>query len=324
MKPPSSLKEVADIIRSNSTFLILPHIFLDGDDLGSMLSLKMILDKMGKKSIIFCDEEIPEIFLFIPQINLISNKKPHERFDAIILMECTNWNRITKEIDPGKMTDMVINIDHHPDNKYYADINWVDPGSAALGEMIYDLIKELEVPLDTDIATAIYLAIITDTGGFQFSNVTSRTHAIISDLLKFGVKVDLIFRKVYKEISLETLKLKGMVLARVRRSNDGRVVWSEMTSEMLTRTGAGEENAQNLVEEINRIKGAEVAILFKESKGDKIKVSMRSASLPVNEVAARFGGGGHRQAAGCTLEGPLPIVQGKILAMVNELLLSKI
>jgi len=317
-----SAVKVAEIIAEKNSFLILPHVSVDGDDLGSMLAMGMSLKKMGKRAVLFCQDRIPDSFSLISGKYPILQEIPKERFDAAILLECSDWGRLPEGIDVNGSADMIINIDHHPDNTFYGDVNWVDPSSAAVGEMVFELIKRLNSPLDIDIATSLYMAILTDTGAFQYSNVTARTHAIISELLAFPIDVNAISRSIYREMDYEVLKLMGKMFSGSRRTSDGRLVWATLTSEMFKKTGAGDENIQHFVDGLSQAKGAEVTVLFKEMNGEsnKFKVSLRSNTIPVNEVAALFGGGGHRQAAGCTLDGPIGSSRRKVLSAVKALL----
>jgi phosphoesterase RecJ-like protein len=313
---------VAGTISRKNSFIILPHVFVDGDDLGSMLALAMSLRKMDKRVVLFCRDRIPDSFSMVSGLYPIHTEIPDERFEAAILLECSDLSRLPEGLDISGLADTIINIDHHPDNTFYGDVNWVDPSSAAVGEMVFDLIKELGTPMDAGIAVCLYMAILTDTGCFQYSNVTARTHAIISQLMAFPIQVDEISRKIYREMDYEVLQLLGKMLSGSRRSRDGRLVWATLTREMFRKTGAGEENTQHFIEDLAQARGAEVTVLFKEvdNGGGRVKVSLRSIFLPVNEVAAMFGGGGHRQAAGCTLDGPLASARRRLLTAVKALL----
>lgn len=313
-------RRISEILKTKEKFIILPHVYIDGDDLGSMLALGRALGKIGKSVLRFLPESIPEIFTFLPDIEYISRKIPSDNFDAAILLECSDLHRLTDQVDIKKIAKTIINIDHHPDNKFYGDINWVEPDASAVAEMVYFLIKDLDVELDYETALNLYTAILTDTGGFHYSNVTSRTHEVISRLLSFPIKVDEIYRKVYREKSPNLLRLQGKVMANLELSDENKIAWSYITKDMLEKYGVGEEDTQNFVEEINQIRDAQAVLIFKEIDAKKTKVSLRSSSIPVNKIASFFGGGGHLRAAGCTLEAPLEEAAKQVVAKVREFL----
>ena len=206
-----------------------------------------------------------------------------------------------------------ISIDHHRDNKEYAEYNWNNPKAASVGEMVYFLIKSLGLTLDFEIAICLYLAILTDTGGFAYSNVTPQTHKIISECLEFPLPVDKINRRVYKEKTYGYLKLIGEVIATLERSQDNEVAWGFLTQEMLNRHALKYEDTQNLLEELNQIEGVKIIILFKETPKGITRVSFRSSGFPVNKLAEQFGGGGHRQASGCNIAADLTQAKDQVM-----------
>ncbi|MCL5773158.1 MAG: bifunctional oligoribonuclease/PAP phosphatase NrnA [Firmicutes bacterium] len=313
-------RRISEILKTKEKFIILPHVYIDGDDLGSMLALGRAIGKIGKSVLRFIPEPIPEIFTFLPDIEYISHKAPPGSYDAAILLECTDLQRLPAGVDIKKIAKTIINIDHHPDNKFYADFNWVDPGASAVAEMVYFLIKDMDVELDYEIAINLYTAILTDTGGFQYSNVTSRTHEVISQLLSIPIKTDEVYRKVYHEKSPNVLRLQGKVMANLELSDEGKIAWSYITKDMLEQYAVDEGDTQNFVEEINQIRGAQAVLFFKEIDAKKIKVSLRSSGVPVNKIAAFFGGGGHLRAAGCTVEAPLEEAVKQVVSKTREYL----
>jgi phosphoesterase RecJ-like protein len=314
-----SLEEIAHHIGKCNSFILLPHVFIDGDDMGSMLALSRALNKLGKTCEIICHDPIPGMFSFLPHIDQVHQEVPSGRFDCAVLMECTNLGRLPEGMDVRSFADTLINVDHHPGNGLYGDFNYVDCHAAAVGEIVYDMLRVLAIPLDHTLAMLIYVAILTDTGGFQFANTTSRTHEIISELLRFPLSVDEISRHIFRSLDLNMLKLRGEVFSGLREDAGGKIVYGTLTLEMMTRHAIEDGDTQHLIEDMNVIRDAEVVVLFKEALKRAVRVSMRSRSLPVNEVARKYRGGGHKLAAGCTLEGVTPEeAQAEILKTVKE------
>jgi phosphoesterase RecJ-like protein len=276
---------------------MVPHINIDGDDLGSMLALGLALERLGKSSYLYSCDEVPLLYRFAPHWQRVTRELPRGPFDAVLFMECPAPGRLPAGLDFESLAPERINIDHHPGNSLYGTRNWVDVSACALGEMMALLIDALEVPYDRDIALWLYVAIATDSGSFQYSNVSARTHRIAARLVEQIGDVSPVNRALYREKPAAELKLLGLVLETLERSPDGRVAWAVLTRDMLSQAGIAEQEAQTLMEEINRVRGAEAMVLFKALGQGKIKVSMRSTGLAVNAICERLGGGGHRQAA---------------------------
>jgi len=317
-----SLEEIARHIREARSFLVIPHMSIDGDDLGSMVALKRGLEKAGKTVTLLCHEKIPFIYRFLPLVDMILNAPPDGHFDCALMMECTNLSRLPEGFDVKRHAGMVINIDHHPGNTMYGDMNYVDCTAAAVGEIVFDLLHLLNIPLDEQIAMALYLAILADTGSFQFSNTSSKTHCIAAELMKHGVKVDEMARAVFRNSSFRALKLKGEVIQTMEQGAGGRVTWCCLTRDMMERHGVQEEDMTQLIEDLNVVRDGEVFVLFKELKDATIRVSLRAWHVPVNRVAVKYNGGGHALAAGCTLAGSLDEVTQVILHDIQEMLLQ--
>ena len=317
--PPPECLEVARILRDGERFLLVPHVHLDGDDLGSMLGLAHALDRLGKTCELYSPDPLPEIFRWIPGAERLTDRLPRGPYDAVLLMECAADSRLPPGIRPSELGRVVVNLDHHPDNHVTADLSWVDPTMSALGEMAVLLVDCLGVPLDREIATPLYVAILTDSGGFQYSNVSPRTHEVLARLVEHLDEIDEISRNLFQNRRAEELLLLGQVLQTLQRSADGRMAWADFTADMLAATGAREEDAQNLVEDVNRVRGSEALALFKHVRPGEIRVSLRSTGPAVNAVAARFGGGGHRLAAGVSFQtDDLEGVRQRVLGALAE------
>jgi phosphoesterase RecJ-like protein len=315
-----TLAEVARQLADHESFILLPHVGIDGDDLGSMIALMRALEKLGKRCALLSHEKVPLMYHILPDAERVLLEPPGERFDCAVLMECTSPGRLPEGFDVHAIADRIINIDHHPGNTLYADYNYVDCDAAAVGEIVFELLKLLDVSLDYEIAQALYVAIISDTGGFQFLNTKPKTHRIAAALLEYPLNVDEISRCVFRGTDFNVLKLKGEVISTLTSDFDGKLVWGYISQDMMERHAVEDQDIQQFVEDLNVVRGSQIFALFKEAPDRKIRVSLRSIKPPVNEVAMKYKGGGHVLAAGCTVEGPLEKAGEQIRRDLGEML----
>ena len=312
--------EVVEAIAGGQTFLLAAHVGLDGDHLGSMLALGRALRQAGKSVSCYLPETVPENYHFMPDLDLLDATIPADReFDTLITLECPDVQRLPEGVsipDFQARGIKVVNLDHHPDNEFYGDIQWVEPEAGALGEMIFDLLGVLKYPLDKEIATAIYTAIITDTGSFQYSRVTTNTHLKLAELLRFGLPTDDIARMLFRETRPSVVKLLGSVLSRVQVTDDGLLAYAELPLEELAELQVNDSETRFFIDDIDRVKGPEVVAIFREMPESRVKVSLRSRKAAINHVAAQFGGGGHPMAAGCVVKGSLDSVRDRVVSAV--------
>lgn len=313
--------DVSEALRNGKSFLLAAHIGLDGDHLGSMLALGRALRKAGKDVCCYLPEEVPENYHFMPDLNKLDQVIEDRDFDTLVTLECPDVQRLPQGIDISKFQAQgvkVVNLDHHPDNEMYGDILWIEPDAGALGEMIFDILKELDYPLDKEIATAIYTAILTDTGSFQYSRVTPNTHLKLAELLRFHIPTDDIARMLFRETRPSVVKLLGSMLSRVQVTDDGLLAYAELPLEELQQFDVSDSETRFFIDDIDRVKGPEVVAIFREMTDSRVKVSLRSRRAAINQVAAQFGGGGHPMAAGCVVRGSLDSVRDKIVTAVID------
>ncbi len=316
-------EELVEAINEGSSFLLASHIGLDGDHLGSMLALGSALRKIGKDVYCFLPERVPENFGFLPGLDQLRKEFSEDGFDTLITLECPDQQRLPSEINIEQLQNKgvkILNLDHHPDNENYGDVLWVVPDAAALGEMILDLLNRLEIPLDTEVATCLYTAILTDTGSFQYSRVTPETHIRIAQLLEHKVPTDEVARQLYRHTRAPVVKLLGSVLSRVQITPDGKLAYAELSLKDLVDLKVDDSETRFFIDDIDRVQGPEVVAIFKEMSELKVKVSLRSRRKAINQVAARFGGGGHPMAAGCVVDGSLDAVRDQVVSAVIETL----
>jgi phosphoesterase RecJ-like protein len=259
----------------------------------------------------------PDLLAFLPGVDRYRTlDRLDGRFDVVVLTDCPNPQRTEGLIDQARdAAQVVVNIDHHPDNRRYGHVNWIDVTAAATGEMVYELLTALRVPLTPAIATNLYTAIHTDTGSFRYSNVTARTFTIAAALVAAGARPELVSESLYERRAPDALHWLGEALARVEVSEDGRVGWLALSADSIPERIVESEELVNYPRSVASVR---VACLLRELNGT-VKVSLRGkGDVDVQKIAAQFGGGGHVNAAGCTVPGPLPEATRLLLSAVRR------
>ncbi|HZK40863.1 MAG TPA: bifunctional oligoribonuclease/PAP phosphatase NrnA [Atribacterota bacterium] len=318
----NSFDEISNVLQKNNNFLITSHINLDGDAIGSELALYSILKKLKKKPIILNQGKLPKIYDFLPGVNKVQYLEDDyidtKNIDVGIALDCSNVKRMGKTYEIFKNIKTTINIDHHASNESFGDLNYVDSSVSSVGEIIYELIRFINVDLlDKDISTYLFTSILTDTGSFRYSNVSSRTFKIASDLTSFEIKPHLIAAKIYNRNTYPGLKLLGEALSTLEANYSNYVSWITITRKMLNNTKANDEEIEGIVDVAATLDNNEISILFKETKDNKIKISFRSkGNFDVNKFAGKFNGGGHPNAAGCLCSGKMYKIKDKILSQL--------
>jgi phosphoesterase RecJ-like protein len=318
-----AVRPILDFIRKHKRFLCSGHVRSDGDALGAQLALNVVLKKLKKQSHAVCDHGALPDYRFLPGAEAVgadpSALKPP--YDAVVTCDSGAWKRlerISAAIDRSKT--VVINIDHHASNERFGDINWIDPSYSSTGEMIWDLMKAARVRPSPEIATCCYVASVTDTGRFMFSNTTTETHRNAAEMIEAGVKPAVITKLLWRQKKPEQLKMSAEVIQSMRLSDDGRIAWIAITPAMMQRTGWESGDTQEFMDLMMSLKTVECAILFRSVDG-RVKVSWRTGpGINGIELARRHGGGGHPRASGASLDGPLEDVERRIVAESAEYL----
>ncbi len=313
------LTEIVAAIAARQRFVLTSHSRPDGDAIGSQLAMAYALRALGKDVQLVNSDPAPPQFQVFPGVRGIQvSPTVHGQFDAAIVMECGDLSRTGVD---GFDKYFVINIDHHPGNKQYGAINWFDETAAACGEMVFALIDALGVTLTPEIATHIYFTILTDTGGFHFSHISPRTFEICRRCTEAGAEPQAIARAIYDSSTMGRLRLMGAVLHSLEFEGEGRAALATLTLDMLSRTGATHEDSDGLINVPLTVKEIQAVAFFKEIAPDSFRISLRSkGDVDVNRVASVFGGGGHKNAAGCTLHGPYSDVRARLLAELTQVL----
>ncbi len=308
---------IAAAIQQSTSILVSVHKSPDGDALGSQLALVLALKKLGKNVTAHNLDPVPETYRFLPAWDIIRKGVPVAgKFDAVIVLDADPPRTgLFSDDYPGRV---LINIDHHITNPREWKLTWLDPSAAATGEMIYELIQKLNVPIDRDIALCLYTSILTDTGSFRYTNTTARSMHIAADMIEAGADPWLVTENVYESFAYRRLKLLGSVLAGIERSEDGRTAWVVVTEELFRQNGATAEDTDNFVNFVRSTKGVEVAVLFRQTAKNQYKISLRSKGrVDLSGVAQSLGGGGHANAAGATLDGTLEEVRSRVISQVT-------
>jgi phosphoesterase RecJ-like protein len=299
-----TLTSVADAIRSRQRFVIASHARPDGDAVGSQLAMAFALERLGKQVRVVSRDAPPAPLLAFPGVAGIEIvDHVDDPGDAVIVMECGDLTRTgVAGLDRG----FVINIDHHPGNAMYGALNWFDVSAAACGEMVFDLVRALDVPLTPEIAVHVYVAILTDTGSFHYSGITPRTFDICRQCTEAGVHPPTVARTVFDSNNLGRLKLFGAVLSRMQLDATGRIAVVSVDRRLAEECGGTYEDTEGLINLPLTVKEILAVVFFKEIGQNEWRVSLRSKdAIDVNAVAKTFGGGGHKNASGCTAHGSL-------------------
>jgi bifunctional oligoribonuclease and PAP phosphatase NrnA len=296
------LARIVEEIRRRQRYVISSHVRPDGDAIGSQLAMAYALEHLGKEVRIVNGDNPPTPLMTFPGVPRIEvMKEIDDPGDAVIIMECGDLARTgVKGFERG----FVINIDHHPGNTMYGAVNWFDLSAAACGEMVFTLIEALGVPLTKEIATHVYIAILTDTGSFHYSNITPRTFEISQRCVEAGVEPPAVARSIFDSNNLGRLKLFGAVLSRMTLDASGRLATVYVDQQMATDCGGTYEDTEGLINLPLTVKEIQAVVFFKENTPNDWRVSMRSkGEIDVNAVAKQFGGGGHKNASGCSARG---------------------
>jgi bifunctional oligoribonuclease and PAP phosphatase NrnA len=303
-------------IKESNKIAIMSHIMPDGDNVGSSLALYNTLKKLGKDVHFILDDDIPKVYKFLKNSDKVERPSQYEHFDAVIALDCGDAGRLGKS-RLYLENNFVINIDHHISNDEFGNLNVVDPNAAATAEIVYQIIKLLGVAMDAEISECLYIAIVTDTGQFQYSNTTFKTHQIAGELINNGVNVSLMFERVYQNSSKEKVMLMKTALDTLEFYHNDSISCITLTLKQMEDINAMDMDSDGIINLARDIECVEAAIFLKELEQGKIKVGLRSKKvIDMAAIALQFGGGGHVRAAGCTLHGTMEEIKEKILEAI--------
>jgi len=305
----SDLQAVAAALREHDRFLVVTHENPDGDALGSLLATTLALRQLGKDALMFLsgDAPLPREYAFM-QLDGLRRELPDDMEERVLVaVDCAKVDRIGPDRAPVERAKLVVNIDHHHDNSRFGDINLIAPEASSTGELLRDVFRELGVELTAEIAEPLYIALVADTGRFQYSSTTPKSYRLAAELIEAGADFHAVFRQVYESLELAKLKLLARALDRTRVLEGGRMIVSYLLRTDFAEVGAVEAYSEGIIDFLRAVEGAELAVLIREpprDTGPARRVSLRASidELDVSAIARAFGGGGHRQAAGFSSE----------------------
>lgn len=318
-----TISEIASFIQQEDNFLLAAHVLPDGDAVGSVIAFAEMFKSMGKKHTILLRDPVPEIYQFLIKDNVIENLNTIDREQLpnnLITLDSTEFERLGEELSfLQQHTKKILNIDHHISNVRFGDINLVSYEASATCELLYYLFKALDLPLNKEIATALYTGIVTDTGSFRYESTSVDTFLAAADLIKCGVDLGDIRENIFENKALASILAIQRSMDTLKISSDGKIAWMFIKYKAMQEMNASGEHCEGLVNYPLSISGVKMGFFFREMKDGKIKVGLRARrNYNVNDIASVFGGGGHALAAGCTMDGPIEDAIEKMIQTAQE------
>ncbi len=308
------IEQIGKLIKENERFLVVSHKDPDGDAIGSSLAMYALLEEMGKT--VYVENPTsppPRLFAFLDDYAKIEPVTNSKDVDVVFILDTAEISRcgVDREFLKDKT---VVNIDHHKTNAGFGDINLIEPDASAVGCLLWDIFTRNGFDISRRVATYLYVSILTDTGSFRYGSTTPRAFEISADLLRRGVEPWHIAYNIYEMMEFNTLKLLGLVLNTLETYHNGKLAIVWITKEMFDSTGTTREDSEGFVNYARGVKGAEVGALIRQDGENYFKISLRSKDkIDVSRVAESFGGGGHKNAAGCEIHGTLEEVKNKLI-----------
>ena len=323
MKPNSSFAEIAELLRTKQRFVVMSHVRPDGDALGCTIAMALCLRELGKDVTAWNEEGVLEKFRYLPGYEIVATPpaEPQE-FEVALMLDTSVQDRVGACLPAVKRAGTWINIDHHVTNPRFGDLVHIDPSSPATGQIIYELFRNTGLPLTRAMADNLYVAISTDTGSFQYGGTTARTYEIAADLIRAGVNVSELSKKMYESYPRRRLELLRALLNTLRFSSGDRAASVCLTMAATAELGALPEDNEGLIDHVRASDGVIVAAFFEELPDGKVRVSLRSkdARVDVSKICGLFRGGGHPAAAGARVAGTLDDVRERVLAAIDAAL----
>jgi phosphoesterase RecJ-like protein len=319
----ATLAQIGSVLREHHRFAVLSHVRPDGDALGSQLALALSLQLLGKDVTVWNEDGLLEKYNFLPGGERLTQppREPQD-FDVAVALDTATQNRLGTAGESVRHAKTWINIDHHPSNPGYGDLVYIDPTSPATGQILFELIKSERLPMDDAIAENLFVAISTDTGSFQYPNTTARTFEIGAELVRGGVDVGRVSQLLYENYPRRRTELLRELLGTMRFEANGKIAGFSLRLNIAAKLGVKPEDNEGLIDHLRAISGVIVAVFFEELTEGKVRVSMRSKSeeVDVSAICQRFGGGGHKLAAGARVRGTLAEVEQKILEAICDVI----
>jgi bifunctional oligoribonuclease and PAP phosphatase NrnA len=314
-------ERVAAALAAAPAVAVCSHVNPEGDAIGAILGAAQALSAAGKRAVAFNADGVPPWLRHLPGAADVCREAPGDDYACYLVVDTTDPERTGGLLANRPAGAALVNVDHHPGNTRFGDVNWVEPTASSAGEMVYQALRGAGCAVPPDAATNLYAALFTDTGGFRFGNTTPEALRVAAELLSCGAEAADVARRLYGHRDLRELALLGEVLGGLGIGSDGRAAWIEVSLAAQRRAGVGLEVTDEFIQYPRSLHGVEVALAFKELAPDEVRVSLRSnGRLSVATLAERRGGGGHRNAAGCTVRGSLAEAKAALLADVEAAL----
>lgn len=318
------LDELIAVFERGRRFVLLGHVDPDLDSVGSQLALGAVLRARGKHVCLWSPAPLPKQYGFLPGLETISTTYPAgESFDVAVALDTATADRLGEApVDLGDF-GTVVNIDHHPTNQRFGALNWIDGRASCVGEMLFDLFERWGVEIGRDVAVCLYTSILSDTGGFAYSNTTARAFEAAAALIERGADPFAAWRRVFGSFPERRHRLLGLALETLALHGGGRIGTIRITQQMLAQAGAVMDDTERFVFFPRTVRGVDAAAVLREqADGRRVRVGLRSnvPAVDISRVAQRFGGGGHALAAACTIDGTLDEVERIVVAAVADAL----
>ena len=307
-------QKIKEILNNGKRFLVVTHIDPDGDAVGSAFALGFGIEKLAKDVSVYLRDRVPYRYEFLPQPKGLVHEIPDGSFDAIFAVDCGDIFRVGDAHRKLREKGPIVNIDHHDTNEAFGYVNILDERASSTAELIYLILKGLGIPIDSDMAINIYTGIFTDTGSFRYDNTNSKAFVICEEMTHKGVVPSHVASKVHESHPKERFILLCNVLSTLQTFHGNKVAVVHVKADMFKEANASREHSEGFVEFIKEMKDLEVAALLRQIGENRYKISMRSkGKVDVASVAVRFGGGGHKNAAGCVMEGTLEEIRTRLV-----------
>ena len=318
----NDLERVVAALQAAPSVAVVSHVGPEGDAIGSTLAAALALRDAGKATGAYNVDPVPPGLQHLPGLSELQRAVPGDQaFACYLVVDTSGLDRTGGLLDGRSRDAVVINVDHHDGNSRFGDVNWVEPGASSAGEMVYRILREGGFPLSKSVAANLFAAILTDTGGFQYGNTTAECLRVAADLMEAGAVPEEIGQGLRAHRALGEWRLLSEVLTGLQVGLGGRLAWIEVSLAARQRAGVGLEATEDFIEYPRNLSGVEIAVAFKEVSADEVRVSLRSyGSVDVARLARSIGGGGHRNAAGCTVRSGLTAAKAQVLTAVEALL----
>ncbi|MGA2542964.1 MAG: DHH family phosphoesterase [Verrucomicrobiota bacterium] len=319
---PKIIDRILEKVRESQTICVGGHIRPDGDCIGSQLALTLALRRQGKEVACWNEDPLPQKYAFLDPGHVVQKPRGSPEFDLVIALDCASFERLGSVGPAVEHRKQLINIDHHQSNTRYGDLNWISDREASTGELVFRILRLAGWPITPAMADCLFTAVSTDTGSFQYSTTKPVTYHTAGDLVKLGANLETVCHEVYQSFPLSRVRLLKHLYDHFHLTDHDRIAYLWLRHRDFARTGADRNDTEGLIDHLRAFEPVVVACIFEEMEPELTRLSLRSKSdaVNVNDIAAQFGGGGHRAAAGARVAGKPLSVQRRVVAAIKKAL----